>query len=545
MPIAGRNRAEVEDLVGFFVNTLVMRADLAAEATFAEVLEQVRQTTLDAYAHQDLPFERLVEELTPERDLSRNPLVQVGFSLDGAASSPYEIPGLTLEPVAVSSKVSKVDVSVFLTEEADGSLSGEATFATELFDAATIERLTGHFVTALADVARDPHRPLGEVRLLTDAERHQILVEFNDTTVDYADDTTIHHLFEEQVRLAPDAVAVVHHDSTLTYRELNERANRLAHHLIGRGVGTDTLVAICLDRGVDMITALLAVLKAGAAYLPLDPENPASRLAFMLEESAAPLVLTHAHLTARLEHTGTPLLVLDRLVLDGQPADDPVTPTGARDLAYVIYTSGSTGTPKGVQIEHRSICRLITNNWFHTITAGDVVSQILNFAWDSFALECWPVLTAGATMAILDPKVLAGSEPFAEALARHAVSTSLIPTPLFNQYLVERPDLLKDLKSVFYGGEAGDRSITDALLSGPYAPARLAHLYGPTEAGVLATCFVVDEDRPDTTSMPIGGPVANTQVLVVDRHGGLAPVGVPGELWITGPGLARGYLDRP
>ncbi|MFJ5548557.1 condensation domain-containing protein, partial [Streptomyces sp. NPDC093225] len=545
VPIAGRNRAELEELVGFFVNTLVMRADLAAEATFAEVLEQVRQSTLDAYAHQDLPFDRLVEELTPERDLSRNPLVQVGFSLDGAASSPYEIPGLTLEPVAVSSKVSKVDVSVFLTEEADGSLSGEATFATELFDAATIERLTGHFVTALADVARDPHRSLGEVRLLTDAERHQILVEFNDTTVDYADDTTIHHLFENQVRLAPDAVAVVHHDSTLTYRELNERANRLAHHLIDRGVGTDTLVAICLDRGVDMITALLAVLKAGAAYLPLDPENPASRLAFMLEESAAPLVLTHAHLTARLEHTGTPLLALDRLVLDGQPADDPVTPTGARDLAYVIYTSGSTGTPKGVQIEHRSICRLITNNWFHTITAGDVVSQILNFAWDSFALECWPVLTAGATMAILDPKVLAGSEPFAEALAHHAVSTSLIPTPLFNQYLVERPDLLKDLKSVFYGGEAGDRSITDALLSGPYAPARLAHLYGPTEAGVLATCFVVDEHRPDTTSMPIGGPVANTQVLVVDRHGGLAPVGVPGELWITGPGLARGYLDRP
>ncbi|MGY5036898.1 AMP-binding protein, partial [Streptomyces sp. 900116325] len=355
--------------------------------------------------------------------------------------------------------------------------------------------------------------------LLTPAEQRQILDEFNDTTVDYADNTTIHRLFEERVALAPDAIAVVHGDTSLSYTQLNERANRLAHHLIDKGVTTDTLVGICLERGVDMITALLAVLKAGGAYLPLDPENPAQRIAFMLEETRAPLVLTHSRLAPRLAHTGTPIVPLDELPLDDRPVTDPVVPTGARDLAYVIYTSGSTGTPKGVQIEHRSICRLITNNWFHTITAGDVVSQILNFAWDSFALECWPILTTGATLAILEPKVLGGSEAFAAALARHSITTSLIPTPLFNQYLVERPDLLKGLKSVFYGGEAGDRSVADALLSGPYAPARLAHLYGPTEAGVLTTCFVVGEDRPDTTSMPIGRPISNTGNLVVDRHG--------------------------
>nr|WP_050994151.1 non-ribosomal peptide synthetase [Streptomyces violaceusniger] len=545
VPIAGRDRAELEGLVGFFVNTLVIRTDLPADAPFTEILDQTRCTTLDAYTHQKLPFERLVEELAPERDLSRNPLVQSVFALQDVSFRDWDLPGTTVELLPTDERTSKFDLAVFLTEEPDGSLSGEATFATELFDVSSIKRLTGHFTTALADVCRDPNQRLGQVQLLTEAEKRQILHDFNDTTVEYSDDTTIHHLFEQQARLTPDAPAVVHHHTTLTYRQLNGRANQLAHHLIDQGVRTDTLVALCLERGIDMITALLAVLKAGGAYVPLDPDNPPSRLSFMLEETEAPLVLTHSPLAHRLKHVPVPVASLDRLDLDDRPIDNPTTPTGARDLAYVIYTSGSTGTPNGVQIEHRSICRLLTNNWINTITTDDVVAQILNFAWDSFALECWPVLTSGATMAILDPKVLAGSEPFAAALERHCVSTTLIPTPLFNQYLVERPSLFENLKSVFYGGEAGDRSAADTLMSGPYAPERLAHLYGPTEAGIAATCFVVDENRPDTTTMPIGHPISNTQVLVVDHHGGLASIGVPGELWITGPGLGRGYLKRP
>ncbi|WP_405959403.1 amino acid adenylation domain-containing protein (plasmid) [Streptomyces sp. NBC_00868] len=546
VPIAGRNRAELEGLVGFFVNTLVMRANLDSDAAFTDILDQVRGTTLDAYTHQDLPFERLVEELAPERDLGRNPLIQVGFSVEGVSGDPREISGVTMEEVAVSSRVSKLDLALVLAEEEDGSLSGEATFATELFDASTIERLTGHFTTALATICHDPHQKLGEVEILTSTERDQIFTEFNDTTVDYADDTTIHRLFERQAALTPDTPAVVHHDTGLTYRQLNERANRLAHHLIGQGVGTDTLVGVCLEeRSVDMITALLAVLKAGGAYIPLDPANPGSRLALMLEETEAPLVLTDSRLIGHLRHTSTPTVSLDRLDLDAYPPSDPTTSTGARDLAYVIYTSGSTGTPKGVQIEHRSICRLLTNNWVNTITPGDIVAQSLNFAWDSFGFECWPTLTCGATMVVLGPQALAGSESFAEALERHSISTCVLPTPLFNQYLVERPDLFRNLKSVVYGGEAGDRAVADALMSSPYAPERLAHLYGPTEATIIATGFVVGEDRPDTTSMPIGRPISNTQVLVVDRHGGLAPIGVPGELLITGPGLGRGYLKRP
>ncbi|MEV7190168.1 AMP-binding protein, partial [Kitasatospora sp. NPDC093102] len=355
-----------------------------------------------------------------------------------------------------------------------------------------------------------------EVRLLTDAELHQILDEFNDTTVDYADDTTIHRLFEEQAARTPDAPAVVHHDTTLTYRQLNERANRLAHHLIDQGVTTDTLVAICLDRGVDMITALLAVLKAGGAYVPLDPDTPATRLAFMLEESATPLVLTHSRLVPRLAHTGTPLVPLDELSLDDRPVTDPVMPTGARDLAYVIYTSGSTGTPKGVQIEHRSICRLLINNWFNTITAGDAVSQTCNYCFDVFTYECWGALITGATLAVVDKEELADSDALAAAFRRDRVTVAWLTAPLFNQHLVERPDLVAGMKTVLYGGEAVDRSVADALMSGPYAPGTLINGYGPTEATVFATCLVVDEDRPDTTSMPIGRPISNTGNLVVD-----------------------------
>ncbi|MDV9187069.1 amino acid adenylation domain-containing protein, partial [Streptomyces sp. SR27] len=513
--------------------------------TFTTILDQVRRTTLDAYAHQDLPFERLVEDLTPDRDLSRNPLIQSMFALQNLPVQDWSLPGTTVELLQTSGRTSKFDVSVFLTEESDGTLSGEATFATELFDAATVERLTGHFLTALADVCHDPGRRVGDIQLLTPAEQHQILDEFNDTTVDYLDDTTVHRLFEQQAALTPDALAVVHHDATLTYRQLNERANRLAHHLIDRGVTTDTLVALCLDRGVDMITALLAVLKAGGAYVPLDPDTPASRLAFMLEESETPLVLTHSGLTGRLDHTPTPLLALDRFDFDAFPAHDPVTPTGPRDLAYVIYTSGSTGTPKGVQIEHRSVCRLLINNWFNTIGAEDVVSQTCNYCFDVFTYECWGALITGAALAVVDKEELSDSDALAAAFRRDRVTVAWLTAPLFNQHVSERPDLVAGMKTVMYGGEAVDRAVADALMSGPYAPGTLINGYGPTEATVFATCFVVDENRPDMTTMPIGRPISNTGNLVVDRHGGLASIGVPGELWITGPGLARGYLNRP
>ncbi|MGY5036818.1 non-ribosomal peptide synthetase, partial [Streptomyces sp. 900116325] len=474
---------------------------------------------LDAYTHQDLPFERLVEDLAPDRDLSRNPLIQSMFALQNLAAQDWNLPGTTVSLFPTPQQTSKFDVSVFLTEEPDGSLSGEATFATELFDSATIERLTGHFVTALADVCRDPGQKLGEVQLLTPAEQRQILDEFNDTTVDYADNTTIHRLFEEQAARTPDALAVVHHDASLTYRQLNERANRLAHHLINKGVTTDTLIGICLERGIDMITALLAVLKAGGAYVPLDPDTPPTRLAFMLEESGSPFVLTHSRLASRLNHTPTRLMALDELFLDSWPAKDPVVPTGARDLAYVIYTSGSTGTPKGVQIEHRSICRLLINNWFNTITAGDVVSQTCNYCFDVFTYECWGALITGAALAVVDKEELTDSDALSAAFRRDRVTVAWLTAPLFNQHVVERPDLVAGMKTVMYGGEAVDRSVADALLSGPYAPGTLINGYGPTEATVFATCFVVGEDRPDTTSMPIGRPISNTGNLVVDRHG--------------------------
>ncbi|MET8505487.1 amino acid adenylation domain-containing protein [Streptomyces sp. NPDC004787] len=545
-PIAGRNRSEVENLVGFFVNTLVMRSDLTANPSFTDLIAQVRETALGAYAHQDLPFDRIVEDLQPERDLSRNALFQVMFALQNVPDSTWNLPGLTVEAIEVATHASKFDLTLFLTEQADGRLEAEIVYSTELFDRATVERLAGNYVTLLAAAVAAPTTPVGELDVLTAPEREKLLVTFNDTTVPYRDDTTVHALFEEQAARTPDAPAVTSESGSLSYAELDARANQLAHHLTDRGITPGDLVTVCVDRGTDMIVALLAVLKAGGAYVPLDPDYPAARLEFMLSDTRAPLVLTQSHLTDRLP-TGTPRILLDtdREAIATRPTTAPRRRGGPDSLAYIIYTSGSTGTPKGVMVQHQAICRLIDNNWFADIAPTDVVAQAANFSFDAFTLECWGALTTGASLAVLSKDVVLDPERLREQIRSRSISTMWLTAPLFNQHVTDCPDLLAGMKTVLYGGDAVERSVADALLAGPHAPRNLVNGYGPTETTVFATCYVVDPDGPRITSMPIGRPIANTQALVVDRFGGLVPVGVPGELWIGGPGVAQGYWNRP
>ncbi|MEU2309391.1 non-ribosomal peptide synthetase [Streptomyces misionensis] len=545
-PIAGRNRAEIENLVGFFVNDLVLRTNLDGNPTVAKLLERVRTTCLGAYAHQDLPFERLVEELAPDRDLSRNPIFQVTFMMQTESEQEHwSLPGLEVEPVSLEGARSKFDLSCALAERDDGGLTGELVYSAELFEPETARRLADHLVLALRSMAEDAQQQIGTLDLLSAEDRDLILGEYNDTTMPYRDDAAVHRLVEEQAAKTPDAVAVTDGTTRLTYRQLDECANRLAALLYAHGVHLQDRVAVCADRGVDTVVALLGICKAGGIYVPMDPDYPDERLAFMLQDTDACLVLTQERHQVRLSQ----LCDIPALLINDAGADItgevPVLDVGPDHLAYILYTSGSTGEPKGVMIEHRSICRLVDSSSLAEVTAADVVGQTSNFCFDVYTHECWSALTSGATLAVVPKEALADSARLADVVRRFKITTLWLTSALFNRHLTERPDMLAGLKTVLYGGEAVDRSVADAVMASPWAPDRLANCYGPTEATVCAVCHTVettDEPRP---TMPIGRPIDNTEVYVMDPAGQLSPIGVPGELWIAGPAVGRGYWNRP
>ncbi|MFK0167153.1 condensation domain-containing protein, partial [Rhizobium sp. NPDC090279] len=352
-PIAGRTRLEVEPLIGFFINTLVLRTELSGDPSFGELVERVRETALTAYAHQDVPFERLVDELQPERDLSRNPLFQVMFVFQNTAPVHFDLSGLVAEPLTAPWEVAKFDLTLQLEEGSEGDLLAELEYATALFDRATIERMAGHYVRLLEHAAADPEAQLSRLELLSAAERDQLLREWNATTAPVSE-LCLHELFEEQARQTPEATAVVFGAEQLSYDELNTRANQLAHHLRRQGVGPETLVGVCMERSHEVVVALLGILKAGGAYVPLDPEYPRERLAFMLEDTGVPVVISEERFIDRVANTGTRLILLDRdrSLLDAEPATNPAVTIDPDALAYVIYTSGSTGKPKGVMVPH-------------------------------------------------------------------------------------------------------------------------------------------------------------------------------------------------
>ncbi|MFJ2703838.1 amino acid adenylation domain-containing protein [Streptomyces sp. NPDC087428] len=544
-PIAGRNRAEIEDMVGFFVNTLVMRTDLSGDPTFTELIDRVKDTALGAYDHQDLPFERLVEELAPQRDLSRNPLFQTMFVLQNTPENDsWELPGLSVRQLDVAAQESKFDFTFYATEAADGGLDGTIVYSTDLFDEATMIRLAGHFETLLGAAAHAPGARLSALEMLTAQERRDILTTWNGADTDAPDAVTVHRLFEDRAAERPDSPAVTCGSDHLTYRELDERAEWIAARLRERGAGPGTLVAICLDRGTDMVSALLGILKSGAAYVPLDPTYPTERLAYMVEDSGAPLIVTRSSHTERLP-AATPLLLLE----DSWPSDAPAGPgdgaaaeAGPDDLAYVIYTSGSTGRPKGVQITHGALrARMRETRRQLDLTCEDRVLQFASISFDSSVGQLFAPLVSGASLVLRDEAWDPGM--LGQALRTNEVTVAWLTPSAFGALAaqLDGPESLgPELRLVRLGGEALPREQVRQWFRHTSVP--LVNGYGPTEAAQEAATARITGPGDH---VPIGRPVANAKVFVVDRHGRPVPVGVPGEMWISCPGLARGYLGRP
>jgi amino acid adenylation domain-containing protein/non-ribosomal peptide synthase protein (TIGR01720 family) len=541
-PIAGRNWPEVEKLIGCFLNTLVLRTDLSGNPSFRELLARVRDVAMGAYTYQDVPFERLVEELHPERDISRNPLFQIMFVLQNSLT--LELPGLSVTPAHLDRGAVPLDLILSMEQTAQG-LGGWWEYNTDLFDDKTIARHAGHFQTMLEGVVANCDQRLSDLPLLSQDEEHQLLVEWNETRVDYPNDACLHHLFEAQVKRTPDTVSVVFENEKLTYRELNRRGNQLAHHLQKLGVGPDVLVGICVERSLEMVIGLLGVLKAGGAYVPLDPEYPTERLAFMIEDCRAPVLLAQQRLVDGLPEHGARVICLDadweEIAQESQ--NDPVSEAKSHNLAYVIYTSGSTGQPKGVMISHRAICNHMF--WIQDefpLAGDDRVVQKTPFSFDASVWEFYAPLIAGAQLIMARPEGHRDCAYLIDLIARQQVTIlQLVPSLL--QLLLDEPEIesCKSLRRVFCGGEA----LSPELVKRFYErlAVDLQNLYGPTEAAIDATFWTCRREG-EQRSVPIGRPISNMQTYLLDSHLKPVPIGVPGELYIGGAGLARGYWNR-
>jgi amino acid adenylation domain-containing protein len=549
-PVANRQRAETEPLIGFFVNTLALRMRLDDDPTVDQLLRQMRTTTLEAYANQDVPFEQVVEVLNLQRSLSYSPLFQVMFSLnntpDGGA---LRLPGLTLAPVESSHHTARFDLSLSLTDQGD-AIGGALEYASDLFERSTIERLVGHFQQVLAAMVADERQRVSALPLLSMPQRQQLLVDFNDTAAPYPHDRLIHALFEEQAAARPDALAAVCQDQQLTYDQLNRRANQLAHHLLALGVRPDDRVAICAERSLDMIVGLIGILKAGAAYLPLDPANPADRLHFMIADGRPVALLTQASLRARMPEVALPVILLDAdSAIIGRQADSNPDPAvqglNSRHLACVIYTSGSTGVPKGVMIEHRGVIRLTVNNGFAALGAHDRVANCASPAFDATTWEVWGALLNGAAVVVVPQDLLLDASRFGPYLTAQGVSALLLPAGLFHQYASTLAPAFGGLRYLLAGGDALDPQVVRRVLAAPRRPRHVINAYGPTECSTVASCHRIETLPAEATSVPIGRPIANTEIYILDARLEPVPLGVTGELYLGGAGVARGYLNRP
>jgi amino acid adenylation domain-containing protein/non-ribosomal peptide synthase protein (TIGR01720 family) len=533
---SGRSRAELENIVGFFVNTVVVRSLVAGSLSFVDFLSQVRSTVLDAVANDEVPFDRLVELLAPERDASRSPLVQVMVALQNAPAEPPAMAGLRVEEFDLPRRTAVFDLSVEF-EPKDGELRTTIGYSTELFDAATIQRLAGHLLVLLRGIVDDPHRPLSELPLLTAAERHRLLVEWNDSA-DPAGESCVHEEFARRCRERPRATAVSAGGERLTYRELDARANRLAHGLIARGVGPEVRVGLCAPRGIDAIVGMLAVLKAGGVYVPLDPAYPAERLSFLVEDAGIQLVLVTRESAGRLPR-GAKVLCLDGDRYAGFPAHAPETAVTPGNLAYVIHTSGSSGRPKGVLIEHRSLIRLCADECVR-LGPDDVLAQHASLSFDASAFEIWGALLSGARLAVLPGGALSAEE-LGELLRANGVTALLLITGMFHEIAAD-PGVLGGLRRLVIGGDVASPEAC-ARVRRRLPHLELVNAYGPTEVTVVTSAHRVAANPG--TSVPIGRPITGTCCYVLDPDRNPVPVGVPGELYVGGAGVARGYLNRP
>ncbi|HEX6292480.1 MAG TPA: amino acid adenylation domain-containing protein [Herpetosiphonaceae bacterium] len=563
--VANRRRPELETLIGCFINILVLRVDLADRPRFRDLLGRVREICLEAYAHQDLPFELLVERLHPERDLSYNPLAQVMFIVQNAPVEIHDLPDLTVEPVVLFERAAaQFDLTMHVWEQPDG-LRGIVEYNTDLFDAATIARMLGHFRVLLEAIVADPDRRTSELPLLTTAERYQMIVEWNATQTAFPADRCLHELFEAHVTRDPGAVALIVDEwqpqttpgiQRMTYGDLNQRADRLAAHLRALGVGPDVPVGLYVERSAEMVIGILGILKAGGAYVPLDPDYPRERLAAMVRDARMPVLVTQSRLDAGIFQASAsqqaPVVVyLDRSLppVDPQPRQQPAVATTPEHLAYVIYTSGSTGRPKGIAIRHRGVLNNIVDlNERFDVGPADRVLALSSISFDMSVYEVLGTLAAGATIVMPAMQVSREPECWADLLVRHQVTVWNSAPPLLKilvDHVADRPPQHpRWLRLAILGGDWVPVTLPDRLKA--IAPdVRVISLGGATEASIHSTIFPVDVRDPGWRSIPYGWPMANQRIYVLDANLQPVPIGVPGELHLGGIGLARGYFNRP
>ncbi|WP_250855347.1 non-ribosomal peptide synthetase, partial [Anabaena sp. PCC 7938] len=543
-PIAGRNRREIEVLIGFFVNTLALRTDLGEHRSFRELLSRVRRVCLEAYTHQDVPFEQLVEVLQPERNLSHTPIFQVMFALQNALMGELQLPNLTVTALEALVQTAKFDLTLSMSER-NGQLIGEWEYNTDLFDGSTIERMIQHFQMLLSGILAAPHQCIWELPLITEKEKHQLLIEWNQTQTDYHQDQCIHQLFEEQVERTPDAVAVVFEQVQLTYRELNKRANQLANYLQTLGVKAEVLVGICTERSLEMIVGILGILKAGGAYVPLDIVYPQERLAFMLSDSQVSILLTQQHLVEKLpEHQATVIcLDTDSKAIELENQEKVSNGANPENLAYVMYTSGSTGQPKGVCVLHLGVVRLVKETNYANLSSEEVFLQLAPLAFDASTFEIWGSLLNGGRLVIF-PAPIPTLEDLAASIHRYKITTLWLTAGLFHLMVDQRLEDLKPLRQLLAGGDvlslATVQRVVEALDN-----CQVINGYGPTENTTFTCYYSMMRGMQFGSSVPIGRPIANTQVYILDQFLQPVPISVTGEIYVGGAGLARGYLNRP
>jgi len=558
-PIANRHRQALEGLIGFLVNSLVLRTDLAGDPSFRELLHRVRDVTLAAYAHQDVPFEKLVEALQPVRNLGQNPLFRVVFALQNAPMEQLSLPGLVLSPVDLETKTARFDLELYLWKCSDNfrnlwgrgwqrsdGLRGLVVYNTELFDEAAIASLRQHFQTLLEGIVANPDAHLSELSLLTPDEQHTRLLDWQGNVSPYPADVGIHQLFEAQVRQQPEAIALQFGHQVFTYDALNQGSNQLARYLQRLGITTGVPVGICLERSAEAIAAMIAILKAGGAYVPLDPTYPAERLHFMVADAGIPVVLTHRNWADGFSGCGVRTVYLEQTwdAIAQESGENLSIPVTSDQLAYVIYTSGSTGTPKGVMVPHRAVNRLVCETNYVEIGVGDRIAQVANLAFDAATFEVWGALLNGAQLIGIDRETTLSPADFVATLQQQTISILFLTTALFNQTVNQIPLAFQSLKYLLFGGETVNVDCVRSVLQNGM-PQHLLHVYGPTENTTFSTWYEVEAIPDHATTIPIGQAIAHTQTYVLDTHLKPIPPGIPGELYLGGNGLAQGYLNRP
>lgn len=549
-PIANRNRIEIEDLVGFFVNTLVLRTDLSGNPTFRELLGRVRDVALEAYSHQELPFEKLVADLIPDRDLSHSPLFQLMFVLETIQDQSMDVGGLATEPLDLDSATAKFDLTLFVREQVAG-LSTTLEYNTDLFEAATMRRMLGHFQVLLNGILDSPDLPIQQLPLLTEADRHQLQVEWIRTHSEYPRHQCVQHLFETQAERSPDAWAVQFEDQGLTYCDLDVRANQLAHYLRRHDVGPDVLVGICIERSLEMVIGMLGILKAGGAYLPLDLSLPRERLAFMLEDAEVTLLLTQDTLLHLLPEHRARAICLDTAwsTIAQESSERPASPVTAENLAYVLYTSGSTGMPKGVAMQHRPLHNLV--QWQVQNSALSHGARMLQFSplnFDASFTDLFWSWASGGTAVMIPAELRRDSPGILALLAQQAIERINVPVSSLTQLAeaaTREPVLLESLGEIATTAEQLQITRPVVALFEQLPGSTLQNQYGPTETHVVTACTLNGAPAGWPVLPPIGRAIANIQIYLLDGHLQPVPVGVTGELYVGGDGLARGYLNRP